>query len=245
MTATSTGSSPTATASSSMSAAPPATSPHRYGGRSSRATGTAPSPAAPSHPPTATHTTSTTGATAAPPTSTTSNSDAGPTTENGTSKMPEDAPAADSAERPQTGDGRRWAVGIVARPEPCAVLSWRGSGRVPSSDQREKGTGAVATYVLVHGGWSGAHGFRAVRRPLHAAGHDVFTPSLTGIGERPRAHRTTRATPRLPRRLRTRRRRHLVECRGPRRQRGPRAWPGVARAAADPGVRRPRGSRVR
>jgi pimeloyl-ACP methyl ester carboxylesterase len=42
----------------------------------------------------------------------------------------------------------------------------------------------VATYVLVHGGWSGAHGFRLVRRELLAAGHDVFTPSLTGIGER-------------------------------------------------------------
>jgi pimeloyl-ACP methyl ester carboxylesterase len=37
---------------------------------------------------------------------------------------------------------------------------------------------------LVHGGWSGAHGFRLVRRELQAAGHDVFTPSLTGIGER-------------------------------------------------------------
>jgi pimeloyl-ACP methyl ester carboxylesterase len=47
----------------------------------------------------------------------------------------------------------------------------------------------MAVYVLVHGGWSGAHGFRAVRRPLHAAGHDVFTPSLTGIGER--AHLTS------------------------------------------------------
>ncbi len=42
----------------------------------------------------------------------------------------------------------------------------------------------MATYVLVHGGWSGAHGFRHVRRMLHAAGHEVFTPSLTGIGER-------------------------------------------------------------
>ena len=42
----------------------------------------------------------------------------------------------------------------------------------------------MATYVLVHGGWSGAHGFRFVRRELQAAGHDVFTPSLTGIGER-------------------------------------------------------------
>jgi pimeloyl-ACP methyl ester carboxylesterase len=42
----------------------------------------------------------------------------------------------------------------------------------------------MATYVLVHGGWSGAHGFRAVRRLLQEAGHEVFTPSLTGIGER-------------------------------------------------------------
>jgi pimeloyl-ACP methyl ester carboxylesterase len=40
------------------------------------------------------------------------------------------------------------------------------------------------TYVLVHGGWGGAHGFRSVRRELQAAGHEVFTPSLTGIGER-------------------------------------------------------------
>lgn len=45
-------------------------------------------------------------------------------------------------------------------------------------------TAGMATYVLVHGGWSGAHGFRAVRRLLQAEGHEVFTPSLTGIGER-------------------------------------------------------------
>jgi pimeloyl-ACP methyl ester carboxylesterase len=42
----------------------------------------------------------------------------------------------------------------------------------------------VAVFVLVHGAWGGAHGFRKVRRPLHSAGHEVFTPSLTGIGER-------------------------------------------------------------
>jgi len=42
----------------------------------------------------------------------------------------------------------------------------------------------VTTFVLVHGGWNGAHGFRFVRRILQAAGHEVFTPSLTGIGER-------------------------------------------------------------
>jgi pimeloyl-ACP methyl ester carboxylesterase len=47
----------------------------------------------------------------------------------------------------------------------------------------------MATFVLVHGAWSGAHGFRHVRRNLQAAGHAVSTPSLTGIGER--AHLTS------------------------------------------------------
>lgn len=42
----------------------------------------------------------------------------------------------------------------------------------------------MTTFVLVHGAWAGAHGFRHVRRLLAAAGHEVFTPSLTGIGER-------------------------------------------------------------
>lgn len=42
----------------------------------------------------------------------------------------------------------------------------------------------MATFVLVHGAWSGAHGFRRVRAALQDAGHQVFTPSLTGVGER-------------------------------------------------------------
>jgi pimeloyl-ACP methyl ester carboxylesterase len=42
----------------------------------------------------------------------------------------------------------------------------------------------VATFVLVHGAWGGAHGFRHVRTALRTGGHEVFTPSLTGIGER-------------------------------------------------------------
>lgn len=42
----------------------------------------------------------------------------------------------------------------------------------------------MATYVLVHGAWGGAHTWRGVRPLLWAAGHAVFTPSLTGIGER-------------------------------------------------------------
>jgi len=42
----------------------------------------------------------------------------------------------------------------------------------------------MATFVLVHGAWGGAHGFRHVRRLLQANGHEVTTPCLTGIGER-------------------------------------------------------------
>ena len=42
----------------------------------------------------------------------------------------------------------------------------------------------MATMVLVHGAWGGSYGFRQLRPLLTAAGHQVFTPSLTGIGER-------------------------------------------------------------
>ena len=42
----------------------------------------------------------------------------------------------------------------------------------------------MATYVLVHGAWGGSYGWRLVRPLLQKAGHSVFTPSLTGQGER-------------------------------------------------------------
>jgi pimeloyl-ACP methyl ester carboxylesterase len=42
----------------------------------------------------------------------------------------------------------------------------------------------LAPYVLVHGAWGGSFGWRKVRPLLQQAGHEVFTPSLTGLGER-------------------------------------------------------------
>lgn len=42
----------------------------------------------------------------------------------------------------------------------------------------------MAIYVLVHGGWDGGWAWRGVARRLQAAGHEVFTPTLTGSGER-------------------------------------------------------------
>ena len=42
----------------------------------------------------------------------------------------------------------------------------------------------MATYVLVHGGGHGGWCYRKVARLLRAAGHEVFTPTLTGLAER-------------------------------------------------------------
>jgi pimeloyl-ACP methyl ester carboxylesterase len=42
----------------------------------------------------------------------------------------------------------------------------------------------MATYVLVHGAWHGGWCWQRVTPLLRAAGHEVFTPTLTGLGER-------------------------------------------------------------
>jgi pimeloyl-ACP methyl ester carboxylesterase len=42
----------------------------------------------------------------------------------------------------------------------------------------------VSTYVLVHGGGHGGWCWQPLARLLRAAGHDVYTPTLTGLGER-------------------------------------------------------------
>jgi pimeloyl-ACP methyl ester carboxylesterase len=42
----------------------------------------------------------------------------------------------------------------------------------------------MTKYVLVHGAWHGSWCWARVRRLLTNAGHEVFTPTLTGLGER-------------------------------------------------------------
>ena len=49
---------------------------------------------------------------------------------------------------------------------------------------------APATFVLVHGAWHGGWCWKKVTPLLRAAGHDVFAPTLTGLGER--SHLLTR-----------------------------------------------------
>src|SRR4029434_8430900 len=45
-------------------------------------------------------------------------------------------------------------------------------------------TGTAITFVLVHGAWHGGWAWRRVADLLRARGHIVFTPTLTGLGER-------------------------------------------------------------
>jgi len=49
----------------------------------------------------------------------------------------------------------------------------------------------MSTFVLVPGAWHGSWCWKRVRASLQALGHEVFTPALTGVGER--AHLLSRA----------------------------------------------------
>jgi pimeloyl-ACP methyl ester carboxylesterase len=42
----------------------------------------------------------------------------------------------------------------------------------------------MTTFVVCHGAWSAAWAWKKVRPLLRAAGHDVYTPTYTGLGER-------------------------------------------------------------
>jgi len=42
----------------------------------------------------------------------------------------------------------------------------------------------MVSFVLVHGAWHGSWCWKRVRKGLQAQGHEVFTPTLTGVAER-------------------------------------------------------------
>ena len=42
----------------------------------------------------------------------------------------------------------------------------------------------MATFLICHGAWSAGWAWKKVRPLLSAAGHEVFTPTYTGLGER-------------------------------------------------------------
>ncbi|WPB55683.1 alpha/beta hydrolase [Xylophilus sp. GOD-11R] len=48
----------------------------------------------------------------------------------------------------------------------------------------------MATFILVHGAWRGAWSYSETHAVLKSAGHAVFTPTMSGLGERFHAKRT-------------------------------------------------------
>lgn len=68
---------------------------------------------------------------------------------------------------------RRMLAGMAHLPL-FTVADW-----AAASEPRER-----ATFVMVHGAWHGGWCWRRLTPLLRAAGHDVYTPTLTGLGER-------------------------------------------------------------
>src|SRR5437660_2816345 len=65
----------------------------------------------------------------------------------------------------------------------ASALAAASSGTV-SAQSPAAANAKHATYVLVHGGGHGGWCWQRVATRLRAAGHDVYTPTLTGLGER-------------------------------------------------------------
>src|SRR6516165_11196801 len=73
--------------------------------------------------------------------------------------------------------GRRTLVGGVAT---GLALTRVSSGILPAA----RAQSASKTFVLIHGAWVGAWYWRRVADLLEKKGHKVFSPTLTGLGER-------------------------------------------------------------
>jgi pimeloyl-ACP methyl ester carboxylesterase len=79
----------------------------------------------------------------------------------------------------RAGDGEQILVAWTAVRRPSAAHS-------DSDDARphQRTGGVMATYVLVHGAWVSAWYWQRVTPLLRQAGHTVFAPTFTGMGER-------------------------------------------------------------
>src|SRR5262249_15229204 len=89
------------------------------------------------------------------------------------------SPASSSSSSPPPAAGRRRCAPPRSAPG-CRGAAARAE-RATVDPQRER---EMATFVLVHGAWHGGWRWRDVAARLRRAGHDVYAPSLTGLGER-------------------------------------------------------------
>ena len=64
------------------------------------------------------------------------------------------------------------------------VMITAGVMAMAAGSQTTRAQTKAKTYVLVHGAWHGGWCWRDIATGLRAAGHAVFVPTLTGLGER-------------------------------------------------------------
>src|SRR5215472_1745757 len=87
---------------------------------------------------------------------------------------------------------RRSPAGATSWSRATSTRCWPASIPVAEADPARRGRGRAIrggsfmshTFVLVHGAWHGGWCWRRVADRLSAGGHTVFTPTLTGLGER-------------------------------------------------------------
>jgi pimeloyl-ACP methyl ester carboxylesterase len=77
-----------------------------------------------------------------------------------------------------TNDVAMTRRGVLASARAGASAAALGSAPAPAQ------TGAPKTFVLVHGAWHGGWCWRRVADLLQKGEHKVFTPTMTGLGER-------------------------------------------------------------
>ena len=74
---------------------------------------------------------------------------------------------------------RRGVIGTVAAGAGLVAAAASGEFTAPAQAQTQQ-----KTFVLVHGAWHGGWCWRRVSDLLEKKGHKVFSPTLTGVGER-------------------------------------------------------------
>src|SRR3981081_3137343 len=79
-----------------------------------------------------------------------------------------------------TEQTRREVLGTIA----AGAGPMRLSGGHHAKDTGTANTPNAKTFVLVHGAWHGGWCWRRVSDLLEKKGHKVFTPTMTGLGER-------------------------------------------------------------
>ena len=79
-----------------------------------------------------------------------------------------------------TEQTRRAVLGTIAAG--AGLMSM--SGETTAQAQGNTNTPNAKTFVLVHGAWHGGWCWRRVSDLLEKKGHKVFTPTMTGLGER-------------------------------------------------------------